>query len=155
MRFRSRSQRGSALVEFALAAPLGILALAGTFQFGYAFYVYNQLQLSIRSGVRYASLMDYKGTSSACVAATKDTVKNVIVYGTTAPAADASPIVRGLSKSNINVNFNPDTNGVPGNITVSATAFTVDAVFTTFTFSGKPMASVPYVGRYSPVECQL
>ena len=36
MSFRSRSQRGSALVEFALAAPLGILALAGTFQFGYA-----------------------------------------------------------------------------------------------------------------------
>ena len=36
MSFRSRSQLVSALVEFALAAPLGILALAGTFQFGYA-----------------------------------------------------------------------------------------------------------------------
>jgi Flp pilus assembly protein TadG len=150
---RSRSRRGSAMVEFALAAPLGMLALAGTFQFGYAFYVYNQLQLSIRSGVRYASLMDYKGTNSACVAATQDTVKNVIVYGSPAPASNASPVVRGLSKSNVNVSFNPDTSGVPTNVTVSATAFAVDAVFTSFTFNGKPMASVPYVGRYSPVEC--
>jgi hypothetical protein len=115
--------------------------------------VYNQLQLSIRGGVRYASLMDYKGTSSACVAATQDTVKNVIVYGSPAPATDASPVVRGLSKSNVNVSFNPDTSGVPTNVTVSATAFAVDAVFTSFTFNGKPMASVPYVGRYSPVEC--
>ena len=150
---KNRSRRGSALVEFGLAAPLGILALLGTFQFGYTFYVYNQLQLSIRGGVRYASLMDYKGTSSVCVAATQDTVKNVVVYGTPTPAIDASPVVRGLSKSNVNVNFNPDASGVPGNVTVSAAAFSVDAVVTTFSFNGKPMATVPYVGRYSPVEC--
>lgn len=151
---RFRSRRGNAMIEFALAAPLGLLALAGTFQFGYSFYVYNQLQLSIRDGVRYGSLMDYKGTSSVCVAATQDVVKNLVVYGSPAPAAGASPVVRGLSKSNVNVSFNPDTNGVPTNVTVSAAAFTVDGIFTTFTFNGKPMASVPYVGRYSPVECQ-
>lgn len=150
----SKSRRGNALVEFALAAPLGILALAGSFQFGYAFYVYNQLQLSIRGGVRYASLMTYKGTSSACVAATQDTVKNVVVYGSPMPADGATPVVRGLAKSNVNVNFNPDTHGVPTNVTVSATGFAVDAIFTTFTFNGKPLASVPYVGRFSPVECQ-
>jgi Flp pilus assembly protein TadG len=150
---RNRSKRGSALVEFGLAAPLGVLALLGTFQFGYTFYVYNQLQLSIRGGVRYASLMDYKGTSSACVAATQDTVKNVVVYGTPTPATGAQPVVRGLAKSNVNVTFSPDTNGVPGNVTVNATAFSIDAVVTTFTFNGKPLATVPYVGRYSPVEC--
>ncbi len=150
---KNRSRCGSALLEFGLAAPLGMLALLGTFQFGYTFYVYNQLQLSIRSGVRYASLMDYKGTSSACVAATQDTVKNVVVYGSPTPAAGALPVVRGLSKSNVNVNFNPDTNGVPGSVTVSATDFSMNAVVTTFTFNGKPMATVPYVGRYSPVEC--
>src|SRR5882724_8257630 len=113
---RIKSKRGNAMVEFACTAPLGILALAGTFQFGYAFYVYNQLQLSIRDGVRYASLMDYKGTSSACVAATQDVIKNLVVYGSPAPAAGASPVVRGLSKSNVSVSFNPDINGVPTNI---------------------------------------
>jgi len=148
-----RSKRGSALVEFACAAPLGIMILAGTFQFGYAFYVYNQLQLSIRGGVRYASLMDYKGTSSACVANTQDTVKNLVVYGSPTPAANAVPVVRGLSKAKVNVSFNPDAMGVPAAVTVSVNDFRVDGLFASFNFSGKPFASVPFVGRYSPVEC--
>jgi Flp pilus assembly protein TadG len=149
-----RAKRGSTMVEFAVSAPIALLALAGTFQFGYAFYVYNQLQLSVRGGVRYASLMDYKGTSSACVAATQNTVKNVVVFGNPSPAAGATPVVRGLATSKVNVSFNPDTSGVPTIVTVSATGFNVDGLFTTFTFNGKPFASVPYVGRYSPVECQ-
>ena len=147
------SRRGSAMVEFALSAPLIFLVLTGTFQFGYAFYVYNQLQLSVRSGVRYASLMDYAGTSSACIAATQDTAKNVVVYGTPSPATNASPVVRGLSKSNVNVSFNPDAKGVPGDVTLSITGFSVDVSFKTFTFNGKPAASVPWVGRYAPKEC--
>src|SRR6266702_2112387 len=126
MRFRSRSQRGSALVEFALAAPLGILALAGTFQFGYAFYVYNQLQLSIRSAVRYGSLVDYKGSSATCVATTQNSVKNMVVYGTPTPGASDSPVVRGLSTTNVNVNFNADAKSVPTTVTVSATGFSVN-----------------------------
>src|SRR5882724_3960140 len=104
---RIKSKRGNAMVEFACTAPLAIMALTGTFQFGYAFYVYNQLQLSIRGGVRYASLMDYKGTSSACVASTQDTVKNLVVYGAPTPANNAEPVVRGLSKAKVNVSFNP------------------------------------------------
>src|SRR5437899_9704253 len=143
------------MVEFALAAPLGIMILAGTFQFGYAFYVYNQLQLSIRGGVRYASLMDYKGTSSACVANTQDTVRNLVVYGAPTPAANAVPVVRGLSKAKVNVSFSADTKGVPTAVTVDVSGFTVDGLFSSFTFNGKPLASVPYMGRYSPVECQL
>jgi Flp pilus assembly protein TadG len=148
------SKRGNAMVEFALAAPLAIIVMAGIFQFGYAFYVYNQLQLSIRSGVRYASLMDYKGTGATCVAATKDTVKNMVVYGTPTPDGSATPVVRGLSKTNVNVNFNADAKSVPTTVTVSSSGFEVNALFTTLTFNGKPLASAPYVGRYSPVECQ-
>ena len=51
-------REGNALVEFALSAPLIFTVLVGTFQFGYAFYVYNQLQVSVRSGVRYASQLE-------------------------------------------------------------------------------------------------
>jgi Flp pilus assembly protein TadG len=148
-----RSRRGNALVEFAISAPLAIMALAGTFQFGYALYLYNQLQLAIRGGVRYGSLMEYKGTSSACVAATKASVANVIVYGVPTPATGASPVVRGLAVSNVTVGFSPDSKGVPTNVTASLNGFTIDAVFTTFTLNQKPLASVPYVGRYSPAEC--
>lgn len=147
------TRRGNAIIEFALAAPLILTVLTGTFQFGYTFYVYNQLQLSVRSGVRYASLMDYAGTSSACVAATQNTVKNMIVYGTPTPADGATPIVRGLAKSNVSVSFNPDAKGVPTDVTLSIGSFAVNALFTTFTFNGKPAASVPYVGHYVPGLC--
>ena len=146
-------RRGNAMVEFALSAPLIFTILTGTFQFGYAFYVYNQLQLSVRSGVRYASLMDYAGTSSACVAATQNKAKNLVVYGTPAPASGAAPVVRGLSTSNVTVGFNPDAKGVPTDVTLSISGFSVNALFTTFTFTGKPAASVPYVGHYEPGLC--
>ena len=148
------SRRGNAMVEFALVAPLAMLVMTGTFQFGYAFYIYNQLQLSVRGAVRYASLMDYKGTSQACVAATQNTVKNLTVYRTTAPAPDATPIVRDLATTNVSVNFNVDAKSVPSDVTVSISNFSVNALFTTLTFDRKPSATVPYVGRYSPSECE-
>src|SRR5215216_5501266 len=149
-----RSRRGNAMVEFALVAPLAMLVMAGTFQFGYTFYIYNQLQLSVRGAVRHASLVDYKGKSEACIAATKDAVKNLAVYGTTSPASNASPIIRGLTTTNVTVDFNTDVKAVPTNVTVNISNFSVNGVFMTFTFNGKPFASVPYAGRYSPSECE-
>ena len=79
----------------ALSAPLAFVIFTGTFQYGYTFYVYNQLQLAVRNGVRYGSLMDYEG--AACASAAQNTVKNVVVYGTPTPASGASPVVRGLN----------------------------------------------------------
>ena len=141
-----RSKKGNAMLEFGLSAPLALLMLAGTFQYGYTFYVYNQLQLAVRSGVRYASLMDY---GSSCADTAQDMVKNVVVYGSPAPAAGASPVVRGLSKSNVNVSFGADSKGVPTDVTMSVSGFSVNALFATFTFNQKPFASVPWVGRYA------
>ena len=147
-------RRGNALVEFGLCAPLAIAIMAGTFQFGYGFYVYDQLQLAVRSGVRYGSLVDYKGTSSTCTDAIKTSVKSVTVYGTPTPDASATPVVRGLSTSNVTVSYNVDTKSVPTMVTASISDFSVNAGFTTFTFNQKPYAAVPYTGRYSPAECQ-
>jgi Flp pilus assembly protein TadG len=147
------SRRGNAIVEFGLSAPLILAVLVGIFQFGYTFYVYNTLQLAVRGGVRYGSVMNYSGATPACDASMQDKVSSLIVYGTPTPADGAVPVVRGLSKSNVNVDFHPDEKGVPGEVTVSITAFQVDALFTKFTFNGKPFASVPYAGRYSPSEC--
>jgi len=148
-----KSRKGNALIEFALSAPLLFTVLGGSFQFGYVFYVYNQLQLSVRSGVRYASVMDYAGTSAGCRAVTEDMAKNVVVYGTPTPAGDARPIVPGLSTSNVSVGFNPDAKGVPTDVTMTITGFSVNALFTTFNFTGKPWATVPYVGRFAK-DCE-
>jgi Flp pilus assembly protein TadG len=148
-----RRHEGNAMIEFALSAPLIFTVLVGTFQFGYAFYVYNQLQVAVRSGVRYASQLDYEQSSGGCTASTVTKVKNLVVYGTPAPGQNDGPIIRGLAPSNVVVSYNPDAKGVPTNVEVSVANFSVDALFTTFNFTGKPWASIPYTGRYSPKEC--
>jgi Flp pilus assembly protein TadG len=147
------NRKGNALIEFGLSAPLIFTVLVGTFQFGYTFYVYNQLQVAVRSGVRYASQLDYQQSNNGCTDSTQMKVKNLVVYGTPTPGQNDGPIVRGLSTSNVVVNYNPDAKGVPTTVDVSVTSFQVNGVFTTFTFNGKPWASIPYTGRYSPQEC--
>lgn len=147
------SRRGSTLVEFALCAPVLMLVLLGTFQFGYGFYAYNQLQLAVRSGVRYASLMDYKAKTNSCISTVKDYSKNVVVYGAPVPANGAQPLIRGLSPSNVIVDFNPDASGVPTMVTMTISNFNIDVGVATIRVNNKPWAAVPFSGRYAPAEC--
>jgi len=46
------SQKGHAMIELAMSATVMTMFLAGTFQFGYTFYVYNQLVTAIGNGSR-------------------------------------------------------------------------------------------------------
>ena len=61
-RVRSRS-RGQALVEFALVAPVFILALMAVIEFGRAIYTIQILNNAAREGARYAIV---HGASSGC-----------------------------------------------------------------------------------------
>jgi hypothetical protein len=42
------------MVELALLMPLGVLLLLGAIQFGWAFYLYNELERGVRDAARYA-----------------------------------------------------------------------------------------------------
>ena len=52
------------MLELAISAGVMVTCLGGTFQFGYTFYVYNQLVTAVGNGARYASVRpvtnDYK-----------------------------------------------------------------------------------------------
>jgi len=146
-------ERGNALIEFALAVGILVAVMAGVFQYGYTFYVYNQLQTSIRAATRYGATRTYTARSTSCIDAVVDSVQNVAVYGSPVMDDATTPIVRGLTKQQIAVDYHPDAKGVPAYLTVNVSNFTVDAIFTTFTFNGKPFASMPYVGRYAPNQC--
>src|SRR5262245_17518824 len=63
-RARRRGQSGNALIEFALAFGFLFPCLTGTFQFGYAFFIYNELQNAVRQGARYAAFKTYDSSSS-------------------------------------------------------------------------------------------
>lgn len=143
---RRRRERGNALIEFAIAFGFLFPVLTGTFQFGYAFFLYNTLQNAVRDGARYAAFKTYNSDTSTPSAAFSDSVKNSVVYGD--PAGGQTPVVPGLTTANVNLTVT-FTNGVPKIMTVRIQNYTMDAFLRTFTLN-RPSASFNYVGVYAP-----
>jgi Flp pilus assembly protein TadG len=154
------SRRGNAMIEFAAAAGILIPLLLGTFQFGYTFYVYNVLCTQMRAGARYASLKKFKGSD---VSGFKTAVKSMVLYGDPYAAAGSKVLEPGLTANQIDVEIKASDGTTDASATVVPTTvwvttaggdngYTVDAVITKFTFSGKPIVTFPYVGQYAPAE---
>ncbi len=144
---RRANRRGGAMVEFALSFGFLFSVFAGIFQFGYAFFVYNQLENAVRGGARYASLADYDSLTETPSATFETAVKNMVLYGN--PAGTGSAIVPALSESNITVTATMERR-VPATVTVTINGYRLDAVVKSFTLDGKPKITFPYMGRFAP-----
>lgn len=142
---RSR-QGGNSIVEFALAFTFLFSIMAGTFQFGYTFYIYNGLKSAVREGARYASLRTYDTNSSGFSSSYGNAVKRMTVYGNV--EGTGNPVVKGLTVSNVDLRVN-FVSGVPATVQVSIKNYDLDTVFKRFRFN-KPLAVFPYSGRYAP-----
>ena len=145
--------RGSALVEFALSFFLIFSIFSGVFQFAYQFYVYNALVAAVREGARYASLKPYDSTSTPPSGAFLGAVQNMVVYGDSTPANGAVPVVPGLTTGNVALTVTGSGTGTltaPAQMTVTISGFTVNSVFGTWTISGKPTCTFPYMGILTP-----
>lgn len=88
------SERGSTLVEYAIALTVFLTAMFAVIEFGRALWVHNALADAARRGARYATL-----NSSSQV----DAVKNVVVYGD--PAGGSQPVVPNLTANNVTVTY--------------------------------------------------
>ena len=140
-------RRGSAMLEFAISFGLLLTIFSGVWQFGYTFYLYNSLESAVRNGARYGSLAVYDG-GSWNGANFKDRVKNMVVYGNSAPPAGARPVVPGLATSQVRVT--PTMNGVtPNRITVDIDGYAINTFFKTYTLRQKPKCSFDYMGRFT------
>ena len=146
--FLQRRDSGNAMIEFALSFALLFPTLAGCYQFGYAFFVYNQMQSAVRSGARYASLRTYNSSTATPSASYVAAVRNTVVYGN--PAGGTAPVVPGLTPENVVVSA-VFVNGVPREITVGYQNFRADAVLKLIDFNQKPYVTIPYLGRYDPL----
>jgi Flp pilus assembly protein TadG len=144
---KRRTQRGNAMVEFALAVSLLVPCFAGVFQFGYGFYTYNRLVAAVRSGARYAALLKYDSASTTPSTAYTTAVRNMVVYGSA--TAGTTPVVPGLSTSQVQVQMS-FANSSPDMVKVYLTSYSVDTVFKTLTFTGKPAARFRYEGVWAP-----
>lgn len=142
---RSRtSQRGSAALEFALGFSLFWMLFSGVYSVGYAFYVYNGLMVSAANAATMGSKMAYDmGDPAAYTTA----LKNMVVYGDT--AAGTRPIVPNLTTNNVNVTMATDTRGMPRDVTISISGYTINAVFANFTLPDKPRVTAQYYGLIS------
>jgi Flp pilus assembly protein TadG len=71
-----RSERGAALVEFALVVPLLMLMMCATIDFGLAVYTLNNLTAAVREGGRYAAIIDQNGWDANGGATARDSVSD-------------------------------------------------------------------------------
>lgn len=142
------------MLELAVSAGVMVSCLAGTFQFGYTFYVYNQLVTAVGNGGRYAAMRTYRAATAEDVRRGNQAIRNMVVYGDAQPAAEAVPVVPNITPDQIDVRWVMDAAGAPAAVDVSVRSFTVNAVFKTFTFTGRPGVEFPYVGKYAPGESE-
>lgn len=96
--FHSRKQnkkreRGSSLLEFAIAATVFLTVLFAVVEFGRALWVHNALSDAARRGARYAVL--HKATDI-------DDVKKIVVYG---DLTETTPLLENLSTDNVTVTY--------------------------------------------------
>ena len=136
------NERGSTLVEFAIAATVFLTCVFGVIEFGRALWVHNALTDAARRGARYAVLHSPDDV---------DQVKNVVVYGD--PAGGTNPLVSDLTTDNVIVTYS-DFGVNHGTVTVSVEdyqfQFVIPVVGTTITMpkyattlSGESIGFVP------------
>lgn len=144
-----RRERGNAMLEFAIGSGVFLALFAGTFQFGFTFFRYNTLYNAIRNGAQYASLKAYDSNTATPSSAFRTAVQNMVVYGTSTPAGGTARLVPGLNPTDVTVAVTFQS-GVPREVTVGVSSYTINAVFQTYNFTNKPRMTFPYLGIYSP-----
>ena len=147
-------ERVHAMLELAVCAAVMVSFLAGTFQFGYTFYLYNQLVTAVGNGARYAAQRTYRAASPQDIERGKAAIRNVVVYGDSQPAPDAAPVVPNLKPEQVEVRWVSSGADAPQAVDVAIRGYTIDGVFRAFTLDGRPSVEFPFVGRYAPAESE-
>jgi Flp pilus assembly protein TadG len=136
------------MLEFGIAAAVILPIFAGSFQYGYSYYVYNNLQTSVRAAGRYAATRTYDSASATPTAAFTTAVKNMAVYGN--PLGGTRSLTPNLTTGKVAVSVTFSM-GTPSGVTVQVNNFQINGVFGTVTLNGKPRVTFPYLGRWDPV----
>ena len=148
MRRKNTRENGHAMLELAISAGVMVSCLVGTFQFGYTFYTYNQLLTAVGNGARYAAQSTYRSGSES-IEQGNAAIRNMVVYGDAQPAPEAAPVVPKLTPGEVEVRWQLAGDGAPLSVNVAIKGYTMDAIFRSFTFDGRPSVEFPYVGKYA------
>jgi hypothetical protein len=103
-------------------------------------------------------LINYNSATDTPDSNFQTAVQNMVVYGS--PAAGTSPVLPGLTTSNVTVTACGITTlcpgyssalGIPQEISVSITGYTINSVFAQITLTGKPTVTFAFQGIWEPI----
>jgi Flp pilus assembly protein TadG len=118
-RFR-KDESGVHLAEVAIVLPIFLVLFAGVAEFGRFFYEYTTLAKGTRVGARYLVTAQVKPSEDAIA-------RNIIVYGN--PAGTGSPILDGLSTSNVVIDRQGGVPVLPETVRVQILGFKHQPIF--------------------------
>lgn len=136
------------MLEFAIGWSILWAMFAGVYEIGYAYYVYNVLMTSVASAAELGSKLDYDTASPASYSTS---LKNMVVYGD--EIAGTKALVPNLTTANVNVNVSLDAAGMPRDVTITLTGYSINALFASFALNNKPRATTMYYGQISCSTC--
>src|SRR5882672_8397270 len=114
---RNHSERGTAIVEFALTSAFFLMMIMAVISVGHLFFTHNALVESTRRGARYAATLAKPATGfCANNSTTVDPVKNMVIYGT--PTTGTTTLVNNLQASNVTVCYSSDYGIAHGTVSV-------------------------------------
>ena len=152
-------ERGSSIVELAIVFPILLLLFVGVAELGRLFYTYTTLTKATKMGARFLTT---EKDAESTVQATKDAVKlraaRLVVCGFEDTCAGRTPLLPGLTTSNVLVTLPNTTPGFigPRYVTVQIQGYTfqplvfnvagaTDSTSSTFYFSLQPSTQMRYM----------
>ena len=148
---RRKFQGGNALLEFAIAFFFMWLLFSGVYEFGYSFYVYNRLESAVGDAAQLGAKISYDIGDTGNPTAYQTKLINMVLYGD--ESAGSATIVPGLTASNVNVSANLDAKGIPNDITIYITGYTISSIFNSFTPTNKPRVTAKFYGSIVCSTC--
>ena len=118
----ARNDRGTQLVELAIALPVLLSLFAVTAEMGRLFYTDTTLTKATRLAVRYMTTVPLNTDAKRTLYYAN--ARNLAVYGTTTPASNARPIISGLTTNNVVVSQSGGISIIPLTVTVQITGMT-------------------------------
>lgn len=126
-----KKERGTQMMELAIALPVMLLLLGAVGEFGRFFYYYSTLTNAVRAGARHAC--KWERNASWTVPETS----NMVVYGDFSDTSKG-PIVPGLTTSNVVVQANgPSVNAIDS-VTVKIVNYQYTPLFDLGAMTGIP-----------------
>jgi hypothetical protein len=143
-----KKERGTQILELAIALPVMLMMLGAVGEFGRFFYTYSALENAVRAGARHAC--KWERNASWTVPETS----NMVVYGDYSDTSNG-PILPGLSTSNVVIKANgPSVNNIDS-VTVSIVNYRYTPLFDLGAITGIPSLTLDIPMNASATMHQL